>query len=399
MAASLVGALFVVLPQVTLVPVASISTALIWPNSWVNSGLSRTKERIAAVQPYRPFRLPDDPAISPEEAGALLNTLLYVGSAKESEEGLLPPARGYPESWLPEPGPEGWDAAEASFWTEEIWARVERGLSSPEREYLTRIADHPGHEEFARLALASSVDEVGGRYAMPFRDDWRSWSLPIPRYWPIRQGAYAHLGIAALRAAEGRHGEAEEAVREVISVGLVLMDEASSLLGQGAGRAIVKSGGEAMVHALRLAGQDGRADRLLEAVTATEAAVTIMVAGPVAQPSVSVYLEDLHARAADPGLPRGLRWEYVQILTGVIPCSNLQRIVFGPDEKHAEWLASVEASLVRFPSEQALFDLMLRGIIPAQEPGIVARILPFSTDSQGSGGSCAQLLGALWDIV
>jgi len=394
--ASLVSALFVVLPPITLLPVASVGPVLftlIPPFEWGD------QSRRAAVEPYRHLAVDHDPSVSAEEAGVLLNTLLYVGGDEPVEEGTLPPARIHTEAWLPEPLPEGWPLGERSFWTSTIWSKAEGGFSGEEREYLMRMAAHPAHEEFARLAHASTVDVAGGRYVIPFSDDLGIWTIPYPSHLQIAKGAWAHLAIGALRAAEGRHADAERHIREVISVGLVLIDEAVDLGDQGFGGLLVQAGGAAMVPALRLAGEDLRADRLLEAVAVTETATAVMAPGRKAEANTPFHIEMLHDRVADPSVSRGQRWVDLGTLNAIIPCMNLQRLVFGPGEEHAAWLAGVERSLVRFPSEQALFDLELRGFSSLASSANLARMVPFFSSAEEAMGGCLTLLAGLWELA
>ena len=78
-------------------------------------------------------------------------------------------------------------------------------------------------------------------------------------------------------------------VREVVSVGFLLMEESPTLLGHLIGTVLVRNGGEALSHVLRMSGQGPRADMLAEALNSTERAVHRPHPGPQVRQLHTLY--------------------------------------------------------------------------------------------------------------
>ena len=57
----------------------------------------------------------------------------------------------------------------------------------------------------------------------------------------------------------------------------------------------------------------------------------------------------------------GLRWEFLGIIATISPCLNMQRMVFGPGESYESFLAQARETLVEYPSQAALFDVVSNG--------------------------------------
>ncbi|MDX1646055.1 MAG: hypothetical protein R3304_02830 [Longimicrobiales bacterium] len=391
----IVGAFLVALPVMTFVPAASIGAIFTSFGGW---GYHRPLQRRAEAEAYRSYRLEGDGSLSAIEAGELVQSLAFAGRDEALARELSPPATEYPDPWLPEDMPERVRAAGASYWTDTLWSRVELGLSSEESEYLRRVVEHPGHAGLSRLARATSVDLVGAYYALPFGDDETLFSLPLVHVAGLRTAADAHLGRAAYLASQGRHEEAEEAVREVISVGLLLADEAALLMANLVGTVLVRRGGVALGNALELRGDTEAAEALRTGARSAQAAATTMMVGREERPTGQAFLERLPEIAEDPHAPLGMRWDMVHVVRVLSPCANLRRVVFGPDDDYYAWLDRVRSSLVRYESEEAFFELILRGIAPLGEPGLVSRMLAVPMGGLATQGSCAQVLAAMPEL-
>ena len=191
-----------------------------------------------------------------------------------------------------------------------------------------------------------------------------------------------------------RLAEAEVAIREVISVGLLLMDESPALVGHMVGATIANYGGKALERVFMLSGQYAQADQLWSSVGAAERAVTVMSVGRGAL-GTEAYFESLTSLASDPEAQRALRWESLEFVSAVTPCMNLQRVVFGPGEDYAAWLQAVRSSLVRFPSEQAFYDVAIRGMAATDEPSLIARLLAVTAGGKDQNGSCSEMLNRI----
>jgi hypothetical protein len=387
MSAVLILVFVAVVPPITLVPVSSVGAIVSSvPSGW----FSRIQRRSAEVEPYRTYRLDADQSISPAEAGEILNTLMYVGRGMLTREGMLPQVRIYEDRWFPEWPGEDRNPGDPLFWGASLWAELAGGRSPELVTYLRQVEVHPAHVEFSRLARAQAIDILGGRYEIPFSDDMVSSSIPSPTYSGIRNAAQSHLGIAALRASEGRHEEAEEAIREVISVGFLLMEDAVSPVGYLVGGALMQAGGEALVLALTVRGRGDEADALSTRVAAARRAVAMLQSST--EPGAQARMRALMTVAANPERRRSLRWEYLQFISGITPCMNLQRVVFGPSDEYNQWVEDMRGSLVRYASDDSYFDVALRGIVAGGEPSFFVGLLAVAMGGSEAQGSCAQLV-------
>jgi len=393
----IVATLIAVVPPATLVPASSLGAILA---SVAGFRYSRTQERVAAAEAYQSFRLEPDPAISPEEAGEILHVLSLVGRDGEQAEGFSEPARTYEVGWLPPEPPEGWRVEVPMNWTDSIWIRLDQGLALEDAAYLREVAAHPGHAEFSRLARAGALDAAGSRYELPLPEDLTYFQLPFPRFSTLRSAAYAHIAIAALHSQAGRHDRAEEVVREVISLGYLMMEDSPFLIGNLVGAVIVEAGADAMWHVLRRAGDTERLAVLEEASTVGQAAVEAMAAGRGGSRSAQAFIEDTRAVASNEGAVRGLRWEFMHLTAVVTPCLNMRNIVFGTGGEYDDWLAGVRSSLVRYESDAILFDLAAQGLAPeGRDAGLLTPLLTAAMGSTGGGANCAQVIGSLPGIM
>lgn len=392
MVAALVGCFVAAIPAMTLVPASSLGSVLASIGAWSYEG---TLRRWSEAEAYRPYRVEADSSVSAVEAGELLHVIARAGYPPRGAPEIRDPVRIIDEPWIEPGAPAGFRPEATPYWTDTIWVWVERGLTDEESEYLRRVADHPARADFSRLASAPRLDFVRASYVLPFEEDLTFFELPFPRISGVRSAANSHLALAALQASVGRTAEAERAVREVISVGFLLGDEAPTLIANLVGALLARRGGDALVRVVALSGDADRAAAIEESARAAEAVAERMSVIGDPTPGGEEYLERLPVLAEDPRAPRGLRWEAMHLVTVFSPCANLRRVVFGPDEEYEAWVSRVHTSLVRYESEEALFDVSIRGIAPTVEPGLLTRVLSVAMGGGSRPGSCAQVLSAL----
>ncbi|NNF13711.1 MAG: hypothetical protein HKN72_10820 [Gemmatimonadetes bacterium] len=388
----LVGAFAAVIPAMTLVPASSVGAVFSSIGGW---SYERTLQRGAVAEAYRPYVVEVDSSMTALQAGELLHSLARAGYGAHDADQFREPTRVYDEPWMVEAAPEGFRTEAPPYWSDTIWTWVERGLTPDQAAFLTEAADHPARGDFSRLAAASDLDLVGAYYRLPFDESDTYFSLPIPRTAGMRAAANTHLAEAALHAAAGRHEEAQQTIREVISVGFLLTDAAPSLIANLVGAILVQSGGDALGSAMRLAGDDQAEASLAASVQAAERAAERMSAAVSPTTGGTEYLQQLPEVAEDIRALPGLRWEAAHLVTVFSPCANLRRVVFGPDDDYYGWMDRVRSSLVRFPSEEAYFDVAMRGIAPLVEPSFFARFVVMAMGRASSQGSCAQVAAAL----
>jgi hypothetical protein len=394
-----VGALAVVvaLPVLTLVPASAIGPLLALIGA---PRFSALQVRAARAEGYRAYRVEADPAVDPQEAGRILQDLLYVGAAPPSVPGERAPGTRYEAPWLPSleaPNPVG---SEPHRWPEEIFARVVADPSPDLMAFLDSLAAHPAHAEFARLARASALDGGAGRWTDPFPEGVNVLSLPMPRIGGIREGAYAHVAAAAADLARGRQAEAETKIREVISVGFLMGDDGSTLIDNVVGHVVVGIGGEALERFYAAAGRPEEARQLRELAAAAErAAARVHAESPE---GTEAFVRSLPAMILDTSAVRGQRWESLILATTLTPCLNLNRMVFGPDDAYRDFLARARASLVRWPSERQLFDMAEAGYwgAAASGRGLFGRLLGISMrPGEGSCNDVVKRFDALREIM
>jgi hypothetical protein len=322
---------------------------------------SNLHARIAAADVMRRYRLDPDPAISAQAAGEALHALLAAGQSREDR--FAPeraPVRGYQTAWLPEPVPA---LANQHEWLLGLFDRARR-LSPSERAYLQTVAANPAHGEFTTIARARAADIIGTRYQLPLPDTLAPVALPIPRYGRVREGARAHLATAALALADGRVAQAEQRVREVISMGFVLMDQGPTLIDNMIGATLIGNGADALERLFHATGRGHDADELAFVRATVKKATDRTAQGAAA--GIEEALSAMPRIVVDTTMAMGLRWEFLTQVATFASCINLHRMIFGAKEDYAQWLDQARRSLVRRPSDEEMFRFMARGFFGSE---------------------------------
>jgi hypothetical protein len=315
--------------------------------------LSPIMERSKRVDIGSRYRLSVDPAISPLAAGQALYSLSQAGEVEGTSVGL-PVPRKLP-AWIPSgPNPFGDD------WTKVVGTLVSRaktGFSPAQREFLERIGANPGFKEYDTLARAGAVDWPGARFNLPFPKKLSASGFPVPRPRSIRRASEAQIARAALFQSRQRMNDAEIAIREVISAGLVLRDSSTSTLGALNGIASAQLGLDSLEAFYEGTNRSDDAAVLRDARLATTptAGVTPSVGSRADESALDIVqlIRDLQDKA----LLRGIRWERV-LQISLMRCSTSRELIFGLDNRLVDALQMARADLVRSPAEDALFDLV-----------------------------------------
>jgi hypothetical protein len=376
------------LPPFALAPTSAMGPIMA---SVAVPSFAQTQERAAQAEAFRPYRVPASDETTATRAGELLQTLMFVGRSDQPTGGEVTPVKRYPDPWFPgSPNePEGPTGIAPRSWGAELLPGAAQ-LSLDVLAYLETVASHQAHEEFSRLSASPLLDVAVGRWDLPFPGLGMA-TLPIPRSDRLRLGAQAHVGKAIHQLALGDVVGAELAIREVISVGFLLVEDAPTMIDNLIGFGLITLGGEALEALYETTGRTTDLAALRQARDATRRAAQSLEQGRT--PNLESVLSQLPAIAAKPESLRGLRWEFFTLTNTLSPCLNLNRIVFGPDEDYERWVETVRSSLVRFPSEAELFDLALQGYFPAPptagSPSAVGRLLSFAMGGADTPGSCA----------
>lgn len=353
-AGALLLALVVAIPVATLVVTGTIGSILA---SMASPKFGNTRARFAAAETVRRFELPPAPAISPEAGGEALHALISVGAGDaERKAPEKQPVRSYPEPWFA-PGP-GAAAVLGAAWVDSLFARPR--YTAAQLQYLRRMAAHPAHGEFATVGRARNLDVIGARYDLPFGPGVTIVNLPIPRLSGVRDGARAHLALAAQELAAGRPARAEQTIREVISVGFRMLDDGPTLIDNLIGMALVDLGADGLERFFRATGRSREGESLAWARSASREAAGRVAAGE-ARWSTEAGLRAMPGIVLDSAQARGLRWEFLGWTAVFAPCANLRSVAFGPGPDYQEWLDRAREGLVRHPSDEALLELSLKG--------------------------------------
>jgi hypothetical protein len=356
--------------------------------------------RMANAEPLRQYRAEPDPEVGPQEAGELLQVLLTVGRDPAQDPVLRAPSRRHADPWFPPDAGEGdGPVPHSPEWIRSLLERGAGGLDAGEVEYLRRVTGHAAEADFSRLARASEVDVLHGRWRSPLPAGTRAPMLPLPRSGDLwTHGTLHHLLVAALLAAEGRTPEAEARIREVISLGLLLLDDGPLLLDNLVGGAIAVAGGDALEALYRGSGRDLEARSLSQARRATRTSVLRTTSR--AAPTTRQALRELRHTATDTLAPRGTRWESFLAVNTVTPCLNLDRIVFGPGPEYRSWVEEARDVLVRWPSEVEIFEIGRYGFFgqagPVDPLPLPLRPLAWLTGGTDEPGSCGAALTHVW---
>ncbi len=382
--------LLVALPVLSLVPAAGLGRSLV---DGTIPSLDRVAERVIRGEAYRSYRVDADNSVSPAEAGTILHRLMSVGSMEAARPGERPPDVRIERAWIP--APEGGDAQLLGFdrplWGDSLLPLVARGASDEQRAYLREVASHPALTDFARLAGATAVDVGSARWALPFPEGLTLATLPIPSFASFRDGARAQLAAAAVAWMDGRTDAAEQRLREIISVGFLLAEDGPTLIDNLIGYTLVDLGGTALQDFYRLSGRV-EAESELSRLRALADRTAEMGRWP-AQERGDGSLGPIYSMTTDSTVLRGIRWEYFISLATIAPCMSLNRIVFGVGEDHTAFVEEARASLVRWPSDEALFELARygwTGSTSATQPGLIDRIARIYMNS--GSGSCGRVI-------
>ncbi|MEQ9397697.1 MAG: hypothetical protein RJQ04_00875 [Longimicrobiales bacterium] len=379
------AAVVAAIPVLTLMPASAVGPVLAML-SVPQYGVF--KVRAAQVEVFRDQRAPVDPEVSAAEAGQLLHDLLFVGFGGDPTPGLQHPARRIEAPWLPDgDGPAG----PPHRWADTLMGVVADEPSAALVAYLDQVSDHPGLALFRRLAGAGSVDVASARWVVPFADTATMATLAIPRFGGLREATHVQVAAAADALLEGRPDEAERRAREIISVGFLLGDYGNTIIDNVIGHVLIQTGGSTLEGVYRATGRSAQADAL--ARDRELARVVAQRAGSRAPEDLDATLRSIRDAVTDSAAPPGYRWEMLGITATVTPCLRLEGMVLGPGDEYRAFVDEARTSLVRYPSEEPLFDLVRAGYWGAAGSdrfGMLGRVLAVSMRT--GPGTCGDLM-------
>ena len=321
----------------------------------------RTQDRIQEVGYGRRYRLRPTPDLSAVEAGAILAAMApprtgpgdrIAGAIRVPADTLRAPV--YPPACDRAFGGNYVEATASLF--EQAYA----GLDQDQLACLRAVDRLPEIGRLSALARAPELDYWGATLALPLPPDLSPHELPVPVFRRMRELLYAAVGKAALASTEGRTDQAELLLREIVSVGFLMIDDGRTLLTGLIGAVTAGIGLQHLEDHYRLSGQVDAARRLN---TVRDSARSVSEAlgvveeqmGSSWQSSDPVTLREVTlATAMDSTAIPGLRWEMLRLMA-VLPCTNTRELLFGPAPGlRAAW-DRARNDLVRTPTDSALF--------------------------------------------
>ena len=379
-----VGAIASVLAALTmivcLIPVFYIGIA--GSSLWLRmSQLGNVQAKLQIAETARPLILPPDTTISPLAAGRAVYLLQQPpGGFRASGHGFVEhPAIG-PGALLPDTLPA--TAFTRSLFSpsgsklqtretalpgapapERILQYAAGGLAPDERRWLEELDRSPRWAHWRQFLRARRVDMWGARYVLPFPDSVTAWNVSATPLLEMKILAYTSIMRAALQRSRGERARGDTTLREIITAGFQLVDNASTLTEQLFGIVIVGIGHDALNTANTLDGRPPGAEwinrRNVVATNTGEGTddsirpVGIQELDPLS--ARRRVLQSVGARA----VTRSIRMENYSYLS-LAPCTNLRELFGGPDAEVRAALDRGRLALARFPSETALLDLFQR---------------------------------------
>jgi hypothetical protein len=350
--------------------------------------------RFAKAELLAPFALPATGSMTALETGELLHAVAAIGTSPARSPIEREPVRRY-AAW-PDAAPPVTLPPLQAFGTQLLPRAT--SLTPAEVAYLEYITAHSALADLALLARAPLADVTGGRWHGEQFGSASVFDLPVARFGGVRQATQRHVARAVLELHHGRPAAAETTLREIISVGLLIARESPTMIDLLIGNSIALAGAASLETFYRTTGRNAEADALRrqnEGVDRVEQyARALRYEG-----DIDSGLRRSMAIVANESLPRGLRWESLLSIQIGAGCLNPHTVVFGHARQYTEWLDQARASLVRYPTEAALFDLTLRGTMLPRDlrprAHLIERVLGVTLGRTETTGACAALLAGL----
>lgn len=365
MAVAMTAALVILL----IAPIVSVVTggAFIYRIASLNVGSVDEKNRLSEI--VRPFALAKDPSITLDEAGRAFRDLhpsREVVGVFQMRPSQSPARRAWSEN---RPDSALFKTARpVDLWTGPAVAGVldaaKRGFNQAEMAWLKNLATDPGWRDWYVVARAPRIDLLGARVQLPFPAGATAHEVPIPRFALIKEFAYASVSRAAYHLALNQVDSAETDLRETISAGFLIADNASFLIEQLIGVVVINIGRDGLARLYALTGRPEGArmkasrDSAVAALDARrEIAELDSARGRASVASAPAARRAMWLLANQKSTTRALRMSALEVLSHA-PCTNFRELVFGPDADLREALANLRGELALYPADSAVFELM-----------------------------------------
>lgn len=309
------------------------------------------EKRLAATEPLRALRAPVDASISPLAAGEALARITQQGDnrgykvrfereAKEQLKTLVPPESTV---LVAVRDPKRLNL----FVPAKLIHAAATGLSPEDAAWLEQVAALRIWRDVDLVARAPRVDILGGRFETPYGADATPWGMPIMRAAQWRSVVAFGVARAAWHVHRKEWVEADHALRSVVSLGFVMVDNGASMIEAHFGRIAINVGREGLA---QLAAERGDKALAALAVESNEPPAKQYRKG---DPLPPLDRKAVLAALTDPGVPRAVRMER-HFLAHYLQCNSTRELLFGMSDDLRERLDESRRQLARFPSEDAL---------------------------------------------
>ena len=313
---------------------AGVTTRAVGP-SLLSSGVSAGAT--LGIELARRERLPVDSSIDPQTAGIAIHEALSAGEPLSwPRMNNVAPHVDVPWRQPLTPGSRA---------VTDVWEGVFTGNVDP-----AVLADtaHPAVEQLFAAARAPAADLLAGRW----QPEAPLWGL---LGWGGRSNSSRRQRVivfyAARAARQGNYARAEELLRSLISFGVLLADDGPATGDYSTG-ANMAANGYRMLGRMRALRGDST---LLRIASTMDDALYGIYAGA-------------RTERNRPGLRRAVsrapyasqRWHAAATLALAERCGSFRGLLFGPPPPPPNYLEGAQRALVRYPSEQRLFDLLQR---------------------------------------
>ena len=318
-------------------------SSLVFPSAY--AWMAYQTPQHTGVESYR--MLPDG-TTSPAEAGEALVTLASTGRPRKPSPLEKRQSVDYPVWRRVTPEPMLFPRPAELPWTSAAILVAGKGLSTEQRDVLTRASLHPARDEFSRAARADSADIYGALLKLPLAGTLGPFDFPQVPMYPVQEAAESHAARVALEVADHRAVDAERHAKEIISVGLLLLD--SHLLDDNRNGSSMVARGVSTLESVYIAtGREQDARVLLDSV--------VNAATHRERPPFRLTVVALRRAMHNARLSRGARMEALFPIL-VHSCSDPRQLLFGVDEDFRRTVSYARDSLARFPGERAWVDGM-----------------------------------------
>jgi hypothetical protein len=301
---------------------------------------------------WRALTVPTDPAITPLEAGRAFSAIQppKSGSGFTAIQPQAPVILPWRDATF---GPGLFPDANAGSShvpsSKGILQAVKRGLSPAELAFLELIAKAPAWRQFDILARAPAADFVGAQFQVPFGRDAYA-DLRPQDFKNLREMSAAAVSRAAYHMAIGQQDSAVTILRSIVSVGFAFIDNGTTSMDELMGDQLIGVGRVALRQYYEL-------QRDPRALSATLANAARLNGHADLVTTAEAFRSSLIEVVNDPTRHRGERFEALGMLRAST-CSNVRELLTGPGSDIRAATENARRTLVRYPSDRALIELM-----------------------------------------